>query len=55
MYRSPSTNGLESTKELCCLIDSVTDSERSPIIFVGDLNYPEIDWPSNTVRAGQNH
>ena len=55
MYRSPSVSGPESTKEISKIIEDTVESERSEAIFVGDFNYPEIDWDRSVSRAGPNH
>jgi hypothetical protein len=46
IYRPPNS-GFANTEELCKLIEGA----EGDTILIGDFNYPEIDWNSNTTTA----
>ena len=55
IYRSPSSQEPEATKELCAFLELISGRHNSEIVVVGDFNYPEIDWANSTSRAGPQH
>lgn len=55
VYRSPSANGIDSTKEACQIIEEISKLDQHQIVIAGDFNYPEIDWASYLSRAGPSH
>ena len=46
IYRSPSSSA-ENSYELCQLIDNVFKTISSPVVIVGDFNFPSIIWENN--------
>ena len=44
-----------STKQLCSLLQIVTDTNPSHFIIMGYFNYTEIDWNYTISRAAENH
>ena len=55
IYRSPFTDIITSTKQLCSLLKIVIDTNPSHLIMMGDFNYPEIDWNYTVSRAADIH
>ena len=55
MYRSPSLNGPASTQEVCVIIEEMCKHESDRTLFVGDFNYPEIDWLEYESSHSSNH
>ena len=54
VYRSPNSNEEENAKTNK-LFDSVSEDFKSEdIIFMGDLNYPDIDWKQELARGDNN-
>ena len=45
IYRSPSSDTLQSTIGLCKLLTEIDD--HTHLLICGDFNYPDIDWSSN--------
>ena len=55
IYRSPSGNQLDSTSRLCELMKSISDTNPSHLVLVGDFNYRDIDWTHCYSTACINH
>ena len=55
IYRSPSSDGRQSTEELCKLLESVHASKPTHLVIVGDFNYKEIDWNLGMSQASDGH
>ena len=54
VYRSPNSS-VEDNEKVNKMFDSVSeDFKNDDIIFMGDLNYPEIDWKQETTRGENN-
>ena len=46
IYRSPSSDPVQSTSGLCNLLNEVNDF--SHLLVCGDFNYPDINWTTNS-------
>ena len=55
IYRSPSVNGQDPTREVCDAIEHFCKSRFGGTIIMGDFNYPDIDWARNETNQGPNH
>ena len=54
LYRSPNCNVVENDK-INTLVNRLFNDFKSSIILMGDFNFPEIDWSSETVNSNTDH
>ena len=54
-YRSPSSTQDENDKLNRCVSAVAEDFVRDTVLFLGDFNYPEIEWDQETVIKGKEH
>ena len=55
IYRSPSSNGHLSIKNLIELLQASSSSAFSHIVVAGDVNMPQIDWVDSFSHASDGH
>ena len=53
IYRSPNSS-IDNDKSLCNMINAACNKFKNDIIFVGDFNYPKINW-SNIITKDVNN
>ena len=54
LYRSPSSNG-DSTTKLCNLLRTVSSTNPTRLLIVGDFNLPEIEWNNWTISGNEDN
>ena len=55
VYRSPSSDGHQSTDHLCKLMKDVHATKPTHLVIIGDFNFKEIDWNLCMSKAPDSH
>ncbi len=54
IYRSSASDN-NNNKELCDLLKSVVNKTKSHVLLMGDFNFKEINWSTNTTSGNETH